>query len=224
MAPPRASIGNVRNPATHAAILDAAAALLAEHGYAGVSMEAVARRAGAGKPTLYRWWPGKAALLMEVYEREKGSLLRAVPELGDTRAELLALLRALYAFWRNTPSGQAFRSILAEAQADPAALRLMRDEFMPRGRGDLAAAIARGVARGELAAGLDQRLVLDMLSGFSWLHLLTHDLRGAEAALERVVDSVMLAGQPGGPLDAGAAAAAVSSAGQGPDAGSAPPR
>jgi AcrR family transcriptional regulator len=207
----RTSIGNVRNPDTHAAILDAAAALLAEHGYAGVSMEAVARRAGAGKPTLYRWWPSKAALLMEVYERElmevyereKAALHADDPDLGSAQAELVRLLRNIFAFWRDTPSGQAFRSIVAEAQADPAALRALRDEFVPRARIGARTILARAKARGEIPAETDEELLLDLLFGFSWYRLLTHQLRDENGAVERAVAALLAAAvAPGHPLAA----------------------
>ena len=69
--PARKSIGARRNPDSAEAILEAAEAVLIEAGYAGFSIEAVARRARAGKPTIYRWWPSKAALLLEVYQRQK---------------------------------------------------------------------------------------------------------------------------------------------------------
>ena len=129
----RASVGNTRNQATHCAVLDAAEALLAEQGYAGVSMEAVARRAGAGKPTLYRWWPSKAALLMEVYERRKTATLAEPPPGASAQADLGAMVASMIRFWQDTPAGQAFRSIVAEAQADPAALALLR-QHRPRAR------------------------------------------------------------------------------------------
>jgi AcrR family transcriptional regulator len=197
----RTSIGNVRNPDTHAAILDAAAALLAEHGYAGVSMEAVARRAGAGKPTLYRWWPSKAALLMEVYEREKAALHADDPDLGSVQAELVRMLRNVFNFWRNTPSGQAFRSLLAEAQADPAALRALRDEFMPRARIGARTILARAKARSEIPVETDEDLLLDLLFGFAWYRLLTHQLRDENDAVERAAAALLAAAvAPGKPL------------------------
>ena len=63
----RRSIGARRNPASEEAILDAAEAVLRENGIAGFSIEAVARRARAGKPTIYRWWPHRTALMLDVY-------------------------------------------------------------------------------------------------------------------------------------------------------------
>ena len=198
----RTSIGNTRNPETHAAILDAAHELLAEHGYAGVSMEAVARRAGAGKPTLYRWWPSKTALLIELYEREKSRVLAEVPDLGSAQKELVALIKGVHRFWRKTPAGQAFRSIIAEAQADETALRSLRDDFLPRGRATALAILDRAAARGEIAPDADQELFLDVLFGFSWYRLLTHQLRDSTDAVERLI-AALLAGAKGGSLAGG---------------------
>jgi AcrR family transcriptional regulator len=197
---PRASIGNVRNPATHAAILDAAHDLLAEQGYAGVSMEAVARRAGAGKPTLYRWWPTKSALLIELYEREKDRVLAEIPDLGSAQKEMLLLLKSLHRFWRKTPAGQAFRSILAEAQGDEAALRQLRDDFLQRSRVTHHAILDRAIARGEIAAGTDKEFLLDIFYGYSWFRLLTHQLRDESNALERLVTLLIAGAAPQGPL------------------------
>ena len=56
--------GSNRDPRAHAEALRAAVELVAELGYAKVSMEAIAKRAGVGKPTLYRWWPNKASLCL----------------------------------------------------------------------------------------------------------------------------------------------------------------
>ena len=67
----RRSIGAQRNPESEKAILAAARELLAEEGLAGFSIEAVARRAHAGKPTIYRWWPDRTRLLLAVYAEFK---------------------------------------------------------------------------------------------------------------------------------------------------------
>ncbi|WP_160120175.1 TetR/AcrR family transcriptional regulator [Rhodovarius lipocyclicus] len=196
----RASIGNTRNPETHSAVLDAAEALLTEKGYAGVSMEAVARRAGAGKPTLYRWWPSKAALLMEVYERRKAEALAELPAGASAREDMAAMLESIMCFWRDTPAGQAFRSIVAEAQADPAALRMLRDEMLARGRASAAAMLRRAAEAGEIGPNPDTELMLDALFGMAWYRLLTHRLRRAPDEVPRLVAAIFLGAQPGGPF------------------------
>ncbi|WP_281015677.1 TetR family transcriptional regulator, partial [Mesorhizobium sp. M00.F.Ca.ET.216.01.1.1] len=79
-----------RNPESADAIVEAAEAVLREAGYAGFSIEAVARRARAGKPTIYRWWPSKAALLIEVYQRQKHV---ETPDTGNVEDDLAGIHR-----------------------------------------------------------------------------------------------------------------------------------
>ena len=86
----RRSIGARRNPASQEAILDAAEAIMREEGLAGFSIEAVARRARAGKPTIYRWWPNRTALMLDVYKRFKN--VRAFPDTGTLRGDLVGFL------------------------------------------------------------------------------------------------------------------------------------
>src|SRR5690606_2457230 len=97
----RRSIGAARNPESHAAILEAAEAILAEQGCAGFATEAGARRAKAGKPTSYRWWPSKAHLLLEVYTRLKENMLE--PETGVLEDDLRIFLTNLLAFGAGSP-------------------------------------------------------------------------------------------------------------------------
>ena len=115
----RRSIGAQRNPESEKAILDAARELLTEKGLAGFSIEAVARRARAGKPTIYRWWPDKTRLLLAVYAGIKQDLVD--PDTGSLEGDIAGFLRNVIAFWRDTPAGNIFRSVLAESQADPEA-------------------------------------------------------------------------------------------------------
>ncbi|MBV9078575.1 MAG: helix-turn-helix transcriptional regulator, partial [Methylobacteriaceae bacterium] len=98
----RASIGAQRNPATEAAVVAAARDVLAERGFGGFSIDEVARRAGAGKPTIYRWWPTRADLLLAVYERERAARLPP-PETGTLPGDLTAFTRGLFAAWRESP-------------------------------------------------------------------------------------------------------------------------
>jgi AcrR family transcriptional regulator len=114
----RRSIGAQRNPESERAILAAARDLIAEEGLAGFSIEAVARRARAGKPTIYRWWPNRALLLLDVY----GGLKEELPatETGTLAGDLAAFLIGLMSFWR-AGAGEVFRSVVAEVQADETA-------------------------------------------------------------------------------------------------------
>ncbi|MDU0341665.1 TetR/AcrR family transcriptional regulator [Bosea rubneri] len=176
----RASIGARRNPASQAAILAAARAVLAEEGYAGFSIDAVSRRAGAGKPTIYRWWKNKAELLIEVYAAEKARV--KATKTGNLAEDLALYTAALWDFWRDTPSGRTFRALIAEAQNDAAALDGLRDKFLPERLLDVRTLFAAAVSRGEIAADeVETRLALYV--GFNWYYVLTDSLDEGRAAI-----------------------------------------
>ena len=181
--PARRSIGARRNPDSAEAILEAAEALLVEAGYAGFSIEAVARRARAGKPTIYRWWPSKAALLLEVYKRQKRV---AVPDTGNLENDLVGFLQNLFAHWRDTSSGSVFRSLVAEAQSDEAAAVALTGYADGR-RSHTARIIERAKVRGEVAADVDAALVADLVASYAWKHLLTNRLDEDEVTIRATV-------------------------------------
>lgn len=166
----RRSIGAKRNPESAEAILEAAEAVLLEQGYAGFSIEAVARRARAGKPTIYRWWPSKAALLLDVYHRQKRDVdFGSGVSLED---DMVRFLSSLLRQWRETPTGDIFRSIIAEAQSDETAAKALAG-YMRERRAQTGQIAERAKASGEIHPDVDPAMVADMLSGYAWIHLLT---------------------------------------------------
>jgi AcrR family transcriptional regulator len=179
----RRSIGARRNPETERAILEAAEAIMAEEGIAGFSIEAVAKRARAGKPTIYKWWPGKTALLLDVYHRQKPASVHM--DTGSVEGDVFAFLNGVFAHWGDTGAGQVFRFIVAEAQRDAAAaesLRIYSDERRLQS-GEI---FARGIARGELADDVDVGLCADVLAGFIWKRLLTGRIERDPEELRKV--------------------------------------
>ncbi|MDX8499895.1 TetR/AcrR family transcriptional regulator [Mesorhizobium sp. VK4C] len=186
-APGRKSIGAKRNPESADAILEAAEAVLAEAGYSGFSIEAVARRARAGKPTIYRWWPSKAALLIEVYQRQKRV---ETPDTGNIEADLAGFLMNLFAHWRDTSSGNVFRSLVAEAQSDAAAAAALADYARGR-RAHTGRMIERAKARGEVVADIDAEIVADLIASYAWRHLLTNRLDEDEETIRAAVHYVV---------------------------------
>jgi len=165
-------LGRPRCPKAHDAILDAAAALLSERGYSALTIEGIAARAKVGKQTIYRWWPNKAAILTELYDRECAAEI-VLPDSGSAEADIVELIVNVWRLWTTTASGQAIRSVIAEAQGDPAVLSHLRFEFIPNRRVHSTSVLKRAQDRGELPPDADLNLVLDMLFGFQWLRLLT---------------------------------------------------
>jgi AcrR family transcriptional regulator len=140
-----------------------------------LSIEAVARRAGASKPTIYRWWGNKAALIAEVYESESEQI-RKEPDKGSFKENLNFLLLNLWKVWRETICGEAFRCVIAEAQLDPSTLPKLKDEFMERRRELPRKLVENAIQQGELPKDTSRELLLDMIFGFCWYRLLTEQL------------------------------------------------
>lgn len=179
----RRSIGARRNPETEQAILDAAEAIMAEDGIAGFSIEAVAKRARAGKPTIYKWWPGKTALLLDVYHRHKPASVHM--DTGTVEGDVLAFLTGVFAHWGDTGAGEVFRFVIAEAQRDATAAASLADYAAER-RQQSGAIFQRGIVRGELKPDIDVGLCADMLAGFIWQRLLTGRVERDPAQLRQV--------------------------------------
>ena len=138
-------------------------------------MDALVERAGSSKPTIYRWWRSKGALLRDVYERAALTFV-ASPDTGSLQSDLVAHLRSLWIWWRSSSAGETLRSYFTEIQLDPGAIQELREEFMPRRERTLRKIFARAVERGELGADVDTRVAVSMLTGMSWLHLMTGNL------------------------------------------------
>lgn len=189
-AAPKQSTGCRRNIQTSSAILAAAAALLQEKGYARFTIEEVARRSGAAKSTIYRWWSGKMNLLLDIYGSDVEKMIE-IPDFGNVEQEIIFLNRAIWKLWRETASGQAYKSMIAEAQADPAAIDQLRSRFLPERRRKLLFTLQRAADRGELRPDINLEIVVDIFFGFSWYRLLTGQIDDDVQAIAAVVHEVV---------------------------------
>ncbi|EJB01453.1 transcriptional regulator [Rhizobium leguminosarum bv. trifolii WSM597] len=170
----RTSIGSRRNPEAEAAVLAAARELIKEKGYAGFSVDEVARRAGAGKTTIYRWYPAKADLFIAIYTVERTTFV-AVPDTGSLLQDLVLYTTSLWRFWRSNSAGAALRGLIAEAQGTKEALAALRERFLPERTADVRHILSAAASRGEIdAAEIDDKLSLWV--GYSWFRLLTDEL------------------------------------------------
>ena len=171
----RCAIGPVRNVASADAILDAAAAVLAEHGGHRFTLDSVAARAKTSKHTVYRWWGGKSALLCDVYERAGESAL-ASPDAEGVEKRLLRYMSSLWSLWATTISGDAMRYAIIEAQRDDTSRDAFTLIFLARRERVIKRILLQGQARGEIAELADIDAAVSMLVGLSWRHLLTGEL------------------------------------------------
>jgi len=132
------------------AILRAAADELTESGYAGLTMDRVARRAGTNKNTIYRRWPNRAALGVAAYRRLVAAAAPA-PDTGELRGDALELMRRTNRSW-SSPTGGLLRALLAGARDDPQLLAQIQGHSTDSGSAAWLAILARAVARGEAPA------------------------------------------------------------------------
>lgn len=159
---PTSAAGRPRNAGLDHAIRAATRQLLSEVGYAGLSLQAVAERAGTSRPALYRRWDNKALLVLDaVFPSDD----EALPDLGDLRAELAIALGGLAAQFNDPVARSAVGGLLAELQSDPGLHRKVRDELLAADHVRVSACFHRAIERGELPTGFDVATALDAAAG-----------------------------------------------------------
>ncbi|MFF2312811.1 TetR/AcrR family transcriptional regulator [Streptomyces albidoflavus] len=194
--------GRPRDAARDDALLDAARQVLLRDGYAGLSMEKVATLAGVGKPTLYRRWPSKAALVADAVLHSFLASVPGVPAPGpDTNGSqrLAAWFRA-YAASVGDPHHAAMVLALTAAAAESP--RDAESLYRQHTRGQYESIVGQlraGVASGEFRADADLEAVADALIGSVLYQLLTRTEQAAPARAEHLLQ-LLLAGlrAPGG--------------------------
>jgi AcrR family transcriptional regulator len=165
--------GRPRNQATDRAIFDATLDLLAEVGYAGVTIDEVARRANVGRPTVYRRWPNKKAMVVAVFV-DQWAPVPATPA-GDPLALLHQLIPvAVHELIGSRIGPAVMLEMFAVAATDrDIAETLNAETFDPRRQMGLDL-IQRGIDAGDLRSDTDPALVLDKMlapSVYRWMIL-----------------------------------------------------
>jgi AcrR family transcriptional regulator len=153
-----------RSEAARQAVLEAADDLLAERGFAGVTIEGIAQRAGVAKQTIYRWWPSKVDILLEAFTEDMAEHLFP-PDHGEVGEDLRAHLHRLALFLTESDPGAVLRALAGQAQHDPTLATRLREDYLSQQRERDRVPLQRAVDRGELPAGLDVDLAVDQLVG-----------------------------------------------------------
>jgi AcrR family transcriptional regulator len=156
--------GAERRQNTRARVLTAAEDILRKDGYARLTMERVAAESGVAKTTLYRRWPTKAAVCMELYLDVAGRELR-MPNTGDLARDLKYIADTVVRLQTRTVAGPAFLGLLAEAQVNPATRDAFLAEFAEHRRDVTRQVLAQAMDRGELNPDTDIDVVIDAIGG-----------------------------------------------------------
>jgi len=155
--------GRPRSEQADRAIIDAALSLFAESGPEGLCIERVAARAGVGKATIYRRWPGKEDLLLDAI----ASLKTPLPEPAgrSAREDLTALLGAMCEETADPRRARQFALLLGEGAKYPRLMARYLETVVEPRREVIRTVLRRGIATGELRPGLDVEAALFMLVG-----------------------------------------------------------
>jgi len=194
----------------HRAILDATRDLIVANGFSRFRLEHVAARAGVGKATIYRRWPTREALVLELL-MELAAPHIEIEDLGDTHAELLAATTHAMHAVTDTPFGPVIRALLSHIAVNPALGDPFRAAVVQGRRDAIAQVVERGIARGDLRPDADGDVATELLVGPVYFRLMF----GGELTprfAERVVASVtrgFAAIPAGGPIDRPALGRAV---------------
>ena len=181
--------------ASHAVIMDAVYALLQEKSVRDLTMEAVAKRAGVGKPTLYKWWPTKATLVLAMLcERmapklEKPTVLTAEESL---RFRARSLIKAF-----NGPFGRIVAGLMAEGQSEPAVLQEFFDRWISPRRNATITDLQRGKDAGELRSETEPALLNDAIFGAIYYRMLLRSGPLTRRFGEDLVEQVILGHRAG---------------------------
>lgn len=186
--------GRPRSSDADRVIIDATLAEYAEHGFGGMSVDAVAARAGVSKATIYRRYPSKIELVMAAVDAV-ASERAPVADSGSLRADLLAHLTNLRAILRDPVLGRTVRMIVADAARYEEIARV-HAEFVRRRRRTTVHAIEQAVRRGDLDPATDPELAADLLSGPVFYRYLVSRMPVADAYLASVVDAFLAAHGP----------------------------
>ena len=182
----RARPGRPRSEESRAAVLRATSELLHEVGLRATTTEEIARRSGASKATIYKWWSNKYAVAIDAFLSELMAE-SADPDTGSARDDLTAVLRGLLHFYTG-PSGRVFAQLVGEAQADPLIQQELRAHLVGSRRELFRAIWDRGVARGELRDDVDPDAAIDLVIGPALYRLLIGHAPLTEAAADAIVD------------------------------------
>jgi AcrR family transcriptional regulator len=174
-----------------AAITSAMFDQLAEIGYARMSMDAVARRAGVGKAAVYRRWSSKQAMLIDLVGASILQHLPEVPDTGSLAGDVRGFLDVIVEQLADPRVKRIALDVLVETTRVPELATALHDVVEKPRRTTAAAILTRAVERGELSADIDRDVGLDLLVSPLLLRLLRTDEQMDDAYLSRLAGAIV---------------------------------
>jgi AcrR family transcriptional regulator len=179
-----------RSEPARLAVLQAADDLLVERGFAGVTIEGIAARAGVAKQTIYRWWSSKTDILFDAFVVDADEHF-TTPDHGDLREDLRDHLGQLADFLSGTDSGAVFRALAGQAQHDPEVAARFAAEVVARQRERDRLPFLRARERDQPITETEIELAIDQLTGPIYYRVLITRQPVPAAFTDRLVDDYL---------------------------------
>ncbi|MEU6989164.1 TetR/AcrR family transcriptional regulator [Streptomyces sp. NPDC046465] len=164
-----------RSERSRHAIYDAALALVDEVGYAKLTIEAIAARAGVGKQTIYRWWPSKGAVLLDAFldladqaAREvsekagQDEIATSIPDSGDLEADLKYVMRATVDEFNDAKYDAPYRALAAEGLLNPELGAEFVEKLLEPQLQLYVKRVRQAQEAGQVGPAIDPRIALEM--------------------------------------------------------------
>jgi AcrR family transcriptional regulator len=190
MGTPRAA-GRQRDPEIDRAVAEATLSLLGEVGYARLSIEQVAKRAGVHRPTVYRRWPSKQHLVTNVLASALG--VTPTPDTGDLRTDLLTGIGTVVDGLTAPGLGHVLVPFVADLRAHPELREQFLTEVFHARRATTEATLRAAIERGEVRTDIDMTFVLDALAAPAYFRQLFGHAPVDRLLVEQTVDLVLAA-------------------------------
>lgn len=179
------------DPEREQAILLATLDVLAESGYDALRLDVVAARAKASKATLYKYWPGKADLVVAAVKCYEQADLIAGTDTGSLRGDLLTILRGI----RDTmtgPTGGIMTGMMIAMQRDAELAETVRTAILEDKHHIIQRVLDRAIARGELPADTDSEIFEEIAPAVLFTRIFIEGKPTDEAYLTRLTDSILI--------------------------------
>ncbi|MFT3996620.1 MAG: TetR/AcrR family transcriptional regulator [Asticcacaulis sp.] len=194
LVPPAASLtkrprGRPRSESAREHILQATLTLLDEGHLRDITAEAIARKAGVSKATLYKWWPNKLHIAFDAFMARLSDEV-ALPDTGSSLRDFRLAMRDAMTFYASS-AGRTLGQLIAEGQGDQSFNEVLLERFLNQRREAVATIWMRGVARGDIRADVDMQMGLDLMYGTLMFRFLVGRFQqmNAEEA-DKLVDTV----------------------------------
>ena len=182
--------GRPRSERARRAVLEATRALLTDDGLPGLTVEKIATHAGVSKNTIYRWWPNKAAVLMDAFTAAASTKLEA-PTDGTATQRFRTQVHRVALLMNEPEARKPFIALVAASQHDPELAAALRDRFVAERRRAATALLDQIAQESRDRINLEPDIVIDLTYGALYYRLLITGQRADRPYVDRLLDATI---------------------------------